>query len=77
MITITIDNPEVERIYKEDFNSDSKKFSDFISEICIANNVEYDEDLSCMQKEIKEAINDEVLNQTHNQIWDELIKKHV
>jgi len=57
MITITIDNPVVEQIYKEKYNQDSEKFSQYISEICIANEVDFNEDLSYLQEELnsKEA----------------------
>ena len=77
MITITIDNPVLEQIYKEKYNEDSEKFSQYISEICIANEVDFNEDLSYLQEEIREALKSEVLEQSHDEIWDELIKKYV
>ena len=76
MITITIDNPVLEQIYKEKYNQDSEKFSQYISEICIANEENF-EDLSYLQEEIREALRSEVLEQSHDEIWDELIKKYV
>ena len=76
MITITIDNPVLEQIYKEKYNQDNEKFSQYISEICIANEENF-EDLSYLQEEIREALKSEVLEQSHDEIWDELIKKYV
>ena len=76
MITLTIDNPEVERIYKEDFNGDSEKFSRFISEICITNNVEYSEDLSFLQEELNSEDANEDSGYTHEELWDNLEKQY-
>jgi len=42
MITLKIDNPELERMFHEDFNGDNDSFVEFLSENCYANNVEYD-----------------------------------
>jgi hypothetical protein len=67
----------LEQIYKEKYNEDSEKFSQYISEICIANEVDFNEDLSYLQEEIREALKSEVLEQSHDEIWDELIKKYV
>ena len=42
MITLKIDNPELEKMFHEDFNSDNDSFVKFLSINCYANNVEYD-----------------------------------
>ena len=76
MITITIDNPVLEQIYKEKYNQDSEKFSQYISEICIANEENF-EDLSYLQEELNSKEANEDCGYSHEEIWDELIKKHV
>jgi len=40
MITVTIDDPELERVYKG-FNGDDVKFTEYLSLHTSANNVEY------------------------------------
>ncbi len=44
MITLNIDNPELERVFYEDFDGDTEKFVEFISESCHVNNAEYNLD---------------------------------
>ena len=44
MITLTIDNPELERIFYEEFDGDTARFVEFLSQSCHANNIDYMDD---------------------------------
>lgn len=50
MITLTIDNPEIEKVYYENFDGDNDKFIEFISQSCSANNVDYEIDAALFEK---------------------------
>lgn len=41
MLTLTIDNPELEKVFYEDFGGDNDSFVEFLSQNCCVNNVEY------------------------------------
>ena len=41
MITLTIDNPELERIFYEEFDGDNTRFVEFLSQSCHVNNIDY------------------------------------
>ena len=55
MITLTIDDENLERAYHENFGDDESAFVKYLSAQCHVNNAEYDENLSYMQIEIESA----------------------
>ena len=76
MITITIDNEEIERIFHEEYNGDKEAFSAFITQSVIANNVDYEQDLSYLQEELKQPEANEVCGMDIEEIWEELTQKY-
>ncbi len=77
MITLKIDNPEMERMFHEDFNSDNDSFVEFLSINCYANNVEYANlDTKTIEKlyDEGEASGDSGL--THEEVFERLRKKY-
>jgi len=54
MITLTIDNPELERIFYEDFDGDNARFVEFLSQNCHVNNIDYIDDAK-MEELIEEG----------------------
>jgi hypothetical protein len=66
----------LEQIYKEKYNEDSEKFSQYISEICIANEVDFNEDLSYLQEELNSKEANEDCGYSHEEIWSYLEKKY-
>jgi hypothetical protein len=74
MITITIDNPIVEKIYKEDFHEDNEKFSQFILEVCTSQSDI--EDLSYLQDELNSLEANIDSGYTHEELWSRLEQKY-
>ncbi len=76
MITLTIDDPELERTYHENFEGNDVAFVKFLSATCHVNNVDYDEDLSSLANEIYSADNSEDSGYTLDEAFDMLRNKH-
>ncbi len=76
MITLTIDDAELERTYYENFGGDDAKFVEFLSASCHANNVEYDRDLSQYEALYDEAEAEGEATLTHEEVFSELRKKY-
>ena len=76
MITLTIDDAELERTYYENFGGDDAKFVEFLSASCHSNNVEYDRNLSQYEALYDEAEESGDCGQTLEEVFDELRKKH-
>ncbi len=75
MITVTIDDPELERVYRS-FNGDDEKFSEYLSLTTSANNLEYGLDIEMLEKAYDEADNDESNDLDHNEVWKNLFAKY-
>jgi len=80
MITITIDDPDLERIFYEEYNGDKEAFSAFITQSVVANNVDYHSLGGYTPNEIKqflkEADESGESEMTHKEIFEELRKKY-
>jgi len=76
MITITIDDPELEKTYYENFEGNDTEFVKFLSATCHANNVDYDENLSSLTGEINSADNSGDSGYTLDEAFDMLRNKH-
>ena len=55
MITLHIENEMLENLYHEKFGGDEKAFSEYLSKLAAANNVEYEEDLSFLNEVLKDS----------------------
>lgn len=76
MITLKIENEMLEKIYYDEFGGDEKAFTDFLQEAVVANNVEYEEDLSHLQSIVDEAMKSPIVEKSHKEIWEDLTKKY-
>ena len=76
MITLTIDNPELERIFYEDFDGDNARFVEFLSQSCHANNVTYQLDNATIEAMIEEGEASGDSGLTHEEVWATLFKKY-
>ena len=76
MITLTIDDADLERTYYENFGGDDAKFVEFLSASCHANNVEYDKNLSQYEALYDEAEAEGEATLTHEEVFSELRKKY-
>ena len=76
MITLKIDDPDIEMAYYSDFDGDEKKFIEFISKSCVANNVEVDMDPKLLEKLYLEGVESGDSGLTHEEVWDSLFKKY-
>jgi len=76
MITLEIDNPELERVFYEEFNGDTQKFTDFISESFHVNNVVYNLDPAMIEDALDEAEASGDSGLTHDEVFDILRKKY-
>ncbi len=54
MITLHIEDEILENLYHKKFGSNEKAFSEYLSELAAANNVEYEEDLSFLNEVLKD-----------------------
>jgi len=77
MITLTIDNPEIERVFYEDFNGDNDSFIEFISQNCYVNNPEYSKlDHQTLEKLYEEGIASGDSGMTHEEVFEYLRNKY-
>ena len=76
MITLTIDNPELERIFYEDFHGDNTSFVEFLSQSCQANNIFYQLDTQAIEAMIEEGEKSGDSGLTHEEVWDRLFTKY-
>ena len=76
MITITLDDPEVERIFYEEYNGNKEAFAAFITQNVVVNNVEYDQDLSYLEEELQSLEANEDCGMDIDEIWKELTNKY-
>ena len=76
MITLTINNPEIEKVFYEDFNGDNDSFIEFISQNVIANNIEYELDAQTIEKLYDEGIASGDSGLSHDEIFQHLRDKY-
>ncbi|MCX6053196.1 MAG: hypothetical protein NTZ60_11905 [Campylobacterales bacterium] len=79
MITLTIEDKNVENIFLNEFHSNKEKFFEFIKlsfDSTKTKSESYDEDWSYLEDEIQEGIDSGMCEQSHDEIFDELIKKY-
>lgn len=76
MITVTIDDEDLERTYYEKFAGDESAFVKYLSSQCHVNNLEYEGDLSQYEAlyDEGEASGDSGL--THKELWENLFAKY-
>ncbi len=75
MITIIIDNPELERIY-HGFKGNDTKFSEYLSLTSSVNNLEYGLDAKMVEAAFDEADGDESEDVEHEVVFERLRKKY-
>ena len=75
MITVTIDNPELERVYKG-FNGDDAKFTEYLSLHTSANNLEYGLDPVIVEVAYDEAESKGDSGYTLDEAFDMLKEKY-
>ena len=81
MITITIDNPELEKIFHENFASNNDSFVDYISNNCHANNLAYStkytqEESAYLQAALDECDESDEGDKTIEEVFSELLEKY-
>ena len=76
MITLNIDNPELERLFYEDFDGNTENFVAFISENCHANNAEYNLDPAMIEAAYDEGDASGDSGLTHDEVFTRLRKKY-
>ena len=76
MITITIDNPEMERVFYEDFNGDNNSFVEFLSHECCINNTQYNNEFSKIETILKDRECHEDSGYTFDEAVNVLEKKY-
>ena len=75
MITVTINDPELERIYHS-FNGNDEKFGEYLSFQTSANNLEYGLDAKMVEEAYDEADNNENNDLDHDEVWANLFAKY-
>jgi len=75
MITVTIDDPELERVYHA-FGENDAEFSKFLSLTASANNVEYGLSAEIIEAAYDEADGNESEELEHDILFDRLRKKY-
>jgi len=75
MITVTINDPELERVYHS-FNGNDEKFGEYLSLQTSANNSEYGLDAKMVEKAYDEADSDENNDLNHDEVWANLFAKY-
>ena len=75
MITVTIDDPELEQMYHK-FNDNDVEFSKYLSLTASANNVEYGLDAKIIEEAFDEAEAEGCSGFTHAEVFDQLRKKY-
>jgi len=79
MITLTIEDKNVENIFLNEFYSNKEKFFEFIKlsfEGIKTKNEAYDEDWSYLEDGFDEGVASGMCEQSHDEIFDELLKKY-
>ena len=76
MITLHIENETLERLYHEEFGGDEKAFSTYLQELVVANNVEYEEDLSYLNEVLNDPLTQEDSGYTLQEAFAIFEKKH-
>ncbi len=75
MITVTIDDPELERVYRS-FHGNDAKFSEYLSLTTSANNLGYGLDAATIEAAYDEAEAEGDSGMTHDEVFDMLRKKY-
>jgi len=73
MITVTINDPELEQMYHK-FNDNDVEFSKYLSLTTSANNAEYGLDAKMIETAYDEADGGEELS--HEEVWADLFAKY-
>ena len=77
MITLTIDNPEMEKVFYEKFNGDNDSFVEYLSQSYYANNSDYNTiDIATLEKLYEEGTASGDSGLTHEEVFDMLFKKY-
>jgi len=81
MITVTIDNPELEKVFHENFASDNDTFVKYISQNCHANNLAYSakfspEEIAYIESVLDECDESDEDELTHEEVFANLRKKY-
>ncbi|MDD5373847.1 MAG: hypothetical protein PHO62_10540 [Sulfurimonas sp.] len=77
MITLTIEDKQIEHIFLDEFHSNKEKFFEFIKlSFDGFQNQSVDEDLSYLEDDFDEGIASGMCEQSHDEIFDELLKKY-
>lgn len=79
MITLTIEDKQIEHIFLDEFHSNKEKFFEFIKlsfDGMKTKNEAYDEDWSYLEDGFDEGIASGMCEQSHDEIFDELLKKY-
>jgi hypothetical protein len=77
MITLTIEDKQIEHIFLDEFHSNKEKFFEFIKlSFDGFRNQSVDEDLSYLEDEIQKGFDSGICHKSHDEIFDELIKKY-
>ena len=75
MITVTINDPELERIY-HGFNDNDEKFVEYLSLRASANNMEYGLNAKMIEAAYDEADGDGSDDIEHEEVWAKLFAKY-
>jgi hypothetical protein len=79
MLTLTIEDKNVENIFLNEFHSNKEKFFEFIKlsfEEIKRKNEACKGDLSYLEEEIQKGIDSGICEESHDEIWEELFKKY-
>ena len=79
MITITIDNPELEKVFHENFAGDNDCFVEYISHNCHVNNLAYDvskEEIAYYEAALDECDESDEGDKTIEEVFSELMNKY-
>ncbi len=75
MITVTINDPELERVY-HGFDDNDEKFVEYLSLRASANNLEYGLDASTIEAAYDEAEGNGSDDIEHEEVWSKLFAKY-
>ena len=75
MITVTINDPELERVYHS-FNDNDEKFAEYLSLSTSVNNFEYGLDAKKIEAAYDEADTNELDDTDHEEVWATLFAKY-
>lgn len=77
MITLTIEDKQIEHIFLDEFHSNKEKFFEFIKlSFDGFRSQSADEDWSCFEADFDEGVASGMCEQSHDEIWEELFKKY-